>query len=188
MKSARQAFFWNIQPNVDAKDAIFIDETGCHPGMGPRRGWAPVGARLLAPEAAYSGGRRVSMIAALDVRGIRRHSFVDGGVKGADFLHFVQRVLGPSLRPGKVVVMDNLSLHKSPEVLSYLERRRCRVVFVPPYSPDTNPIEMAFSKIKHHVRKAVAQSTRALRDAFKSACATITPRDARNYIGHAGYW
>jgi len=156
--------------------------------MGPRRGWAPVGARLFGAEAAYSGGRRVSMIAAMDVRGIRQHSFVEGGVKTKDFLDFVRRVLGPSLRPGKVVVMDNLSLHKNPEVLRYLERRRCRVVFVPPYSPDTNPIEMAFSKIKHHVRKAVALTMRAVRDALSNACATITPRDARNYINHAGYW
>lgn len=156
--------------------------------MGPRRGWAPVGARLFGAEAAYSGGRRVSMIAAMDVRGIRRHAFVEGGVKTTDFFDFVRRVLGPSLRPGKVVVMDNLSLHKNPEVLRYLEHRRCRVIFVPPYSPDTNPIEMAFSKIKHRVRKAVAQSVRALRDAFHSACAAISSRDARNYINHAGYW
>lgn len=156
--------------------------------MGPLRGWARRGKRLQAPEAAYSGGRRVSMIAALDVHGIRRHSFVDGGVKGDNFLHFVREVLGPSLRPGKVVVMDNLRLHKSPEVLDYLQQRQCRVVFVPPYSPDTNPIEMAFSKIKHHVRKAFAQSTHALREAFDAACATIRPRDARNYIRHAGYY
>lgn len=128
------------------------------------------------------------MIAAMDVRGIRRHAFVEGGVKAKDFLDFVRRVLGPSLRPGKVVVMDNLSLHKNPEVLRYLERRLCRVVFVPPYSPDTNPIEMAFSKIKHHVRKAVALTMRAVRDALSNACTTITPRDARNYINHAGYW
>jgi len=79
-------------------------------------------------------------------------------------------------------------LDESPEVLDYLQQRQCRVVFVPPYSPDTNPIEMAFSKIKHHVRKAFAQSTRALREAFDAACATIRPRDARNYIRHAGYY
>jgi len=85
--AARQAFFWHIQPKVDAKDAIFIDakdaifidETGCHPGMGPRRGWAAIGERLFAPEAAYSGGRRISMIAAMDIHGIRRHALVDGG-------------------------------------------------------------------------------------------------------------
>jgi hypothetical protein len=71
------------------------------------------------------------MIAALDVRGIRRHAFVDGGVKTHDFLDFIERVLGPSLRPGKVVVMDNLRFHKHPDVLDYLQARRCRVVFVP---------------------------------------------------------
>lgn len=156
--------------------------------MGPRRGWAPIGERLFAPEAAYSGGRRISMIAAMDIHGIRRHTLVDGGVKGHDFLDFVQRVLGPSLRPGEVVVMDNLRLHKNPEVLRFLEQRQCRAVFVPPYSPDTNPIEMAFSKIKHHVLEAMAQTIRDLRHAFDTACLTITPTDARHYINHAGYW
>ena len=176
-----------MQPTVAAKDAIFIDETGCHPGMGPLRGWGPVGDRLLAPESAYSGGRRLSLVAAMDLHGIRRHAIIDGGVKGADFLRFIQAVLGPSLRPGKVVVMDNLRLHKNPAVLDYLGQRRCRVVFIPPYSPDTNPIELAFSKLKHLVRKAAATSLAALRSAFDRACEAITPRDARNYIRHAGY-
>ena len=177
-----------MQPTVDAKDAIFIDETGCHPGMGPRRGWSPKGERLLGPEEAYSGGRRLSLVAAMDVHGIRRHAIIEGGVKSLDFLEFVRSVLGPSLRPGKVVVMDNLRLHKNPEVIRFLRERRCRVVFVPPYSPDTNPIELAFSKIKHLVRKAAASSIRSLRSAFDAACASITGRDARNYINHAGYW
>ncbi|MAQ18576.1 MAG: hypothetical protein CMN30_27735 [Sandaracinus sp.] len=156
--------------------------------MGPRRGWAPVGDRLLAPEAAYSGGRRLSLVAAMDIRGIRRHAIIEGGVKGPDFLHFIRSVLGPSLRPGKVVVMDNLRLHKNPAVLDFLRQRRCRVVFIPPYSPDTNPIELAFSKLKHLVRKAAARSLTALRLAFDEACDAITARDARNYIHHAGYW
>lgn len=156
--------------------------------MGPPRGWAPLGERLLAPEAAYSGGRRLSLVAAMDVRGIRRHDIIDGGVKGPDFLNFVRHVLGPSLRPGKVVVMDNLRLHKNPEVLQFLEMRGCRVVFVPPYSPDTNPIELAFSKIKHIVRKAAATSIQSLRTAFDAACEAVTARDARAYIRHAGYW
>lgn len=188
MKVARQYFFWNVQPTVDAKDAIFIDETGCHPGMGPRRGWARVGERLFAPESAYSGGRRLSLIAAMDVHGIRRHDILQGGVKGHDFLHFMRHVLGPSLRPGKVIVMDNLRLHKQPDVLEFIERRQCRVVFVPPYSPDTNPIELAFAKVKHRVLKAAARTLAALRTAFDAACDAITPRDARNYINHAGYW
>ena len=156
--------------------------------MGPRRGWASLGERLLGAESAYSSGEHVSMIAAMDLRGIRRHAFVDGGVKSADFLAFVRDVLGPSLRPGKVVVMDNLRQHKNPEVLRFLEARRCRVVFVPPYSPDTNPIEMAFAKIKHLVRKAQATTRAGLRTAFEAACAAVSGRDARNFIHHANYW
>ena len=84
--------------------------------------------------------------------------------------------------------MDNLRLHKNPDVIEFLRARGCRVVFVPPYSPDTNPIEMAFAKIKHHVRKAQAKTQSELRNAFRDACATITPRDARNYINHAYYF
>lgn len=188
MRAARQAFFWFVQPKIDAKDAIFIDETGCHPGMGPRRGWSRRGKRLFGPEEAYSRGKRLSLIAAMDIRGIRRHAIIEGGVKRHHFLDFVRRVLGPSLRPGKVVVMDNLRLHKNPEVIEFLTARGCRVVFVPPYSPDTNPIEMAFSKIKHLVRKAAARTMASLGSAFDDACAAITSRDARNYINHAGYW
>jgi len=124
----------------------------------------------------------------MDLHGIRRHDIIEGGVKGPDFLGFVRRVLGPSLRPGKVIVMDNLRLHKNPAVLQFFLERRCRVVFIPPYSPDTNPIEMAFSKIKHLVRKAAARTLSELRDAFNAACACVTRRDARNFINHAGYW
>jgi len=155
--------------------------------MGPLRGWAPIGKRLIGAEAAYSGGKRISMIAAMDARGIRRHWLVDGGVKARDFQYFIKRVLGPSLRPGKVIVMDNLRLHKSREVVDFIKARRCRCVFIPPYSPDMNAIELAFSKIKHHVRRAAASSMSALRAAFDAACNTITSRDARNYIRHAGY-
>ncbi len=82
LRTARRFFFWNVQPTVHAKDAIFIDETGSHPGMGPLRGWAPSGERLCAPEAAYSGGRRLSLVAAMDVHGIGRHEIIEGGVKG----------------------------------------------------------------------------------------------------------
>ena len=116
----------------------------------------------------------------------RRQAIIDGGVKGADFPGFIQAVLGPSLRPGKVV-MDNLRLHKNAAVLAYLGQRRCRVVFIPPYSPETNPIELAFSKLEHLVWKAAATSLAALRSAFDRACEPITPRHARNYIRHAGY-
>lgn len=127
------------------------------------------------------------MIAAMDIHGIRRNALINGGVKGHNFLHFITQILGPSLRPGKVIVMDNLRLHKNPAVLQFLKRRRCRCVFVPPYSPDTNAIELAFSKIKHYVRKAAAKTMSTLRDAFHSACKTISRRDARNYMRHAGY-
>jgi transposase len=114
----------------------------------------------------------------MDLHGIRRHKIIEGGVKGPDFLGFVRRVLGPLLRPGKVVVMDNLRLHKNLAVLRFFLERRCRVVFIPPHSPDTNPIEMAVSKIKHLVRKAAARTLSGLRDA---ACDASLPRRSQRY-------
>ena len=84
--------------------------------------------------------------------------------------------------------MDNLRLHKNPDVPTVLRSRRCRGVFVPPYGRDTNPIELAFSKSKHLVRKATATCMNALRRAFQTGCAAVLPRDARNYIRHAGYF
>lgn len=158
-----------------------------HPGLVPRRGWCLAGQRLVAAEAAYSGGRHVSLIAALDHRGIRACQTVNGGVKKDDFFAFITKLLGPTLRPGKVIVMDNIAMHHQKAVAHFLERRGCRIVFLPPYSPRLNPIEHLFSKIKHLVRYARATCVTSLKNAFLLACRAVSPSEARHAINHAGF-
>lgn len=123
------------------------------------------------------------MIAAMDVHGIRRHALVDGGVKGHDFLHFFSDRLFAQERSSSWTTSGCTRTRRS----SASSVAGVAVSSSPPYSPDTNAIELAFSKIKHHVRKAAATTMTTLRDAFHAACDRITRRDARNYMLHAGY-
>tara|TARA_B100001750_G_scaffold43161_1_gene31462 strand:- start:213 stop:623 length:411 start_codon:yes stop_codon:yes gene_type:complete len=132
----------------------------------------------------YAGGRRLSLVAAMDIHGIRRHAIIDGGVTGGDFLRFSQAVLGPSLRRGKVVVMDNLRLHENPVVLATATAPvpgRLHPALQPRHESDRARV------LEARASGPEASSLAALRSAFDRACEAITPRDARNYIRHAGY-
>ncbi len=110
-----------------------------------------------------------------------------GGTNKAVFEAYVERVLVPSLEPGQVVVMDNLSAHKGEEVRELIEGRGCELLFLPPYSPDLNPIEQAFSKIKGLLRKAQARTKEALIEALGAAISAVTAGDARGFFEHCGY-
>lgn len=112
---------------------------------------------------------------------------VEGPTTKAVFEAYLQRLLAPSLRPGQVVVMDNLSSHKGSRVRELIEGRGCELIYLPPYSPDLNPIEEAFSKIKGLLRKAEARSREALVEAMGRAISAITPRDAEGFFEHRGY-
>jgi transposase len=112
---------------------------------------------------------------------------VEGSTTKVVFEAYLQRLLAPSLRPGQVVVMDNLSSHKGPRVRELIEGRSCELMYLPPYSPDLNPIEEAFSKIKGLLRKAEARSRDALVEAMGRAISTVTPRDAEGFFEHRGY-
>jgi len=129
----------------------------------------------------------LSTIAALDIDGIRTACCFDGATDTAMFVAFVERFLVPTLRPGQVVVLDNLSAHKSPRVDELIEAKGARVLRLPPYSPDFNPIEMAISKMKSLLRKLSRRSVEDLENAVAQAMETITPSDARGYITHCGY-
>ena len=166
---------------------VFVDESGCHPGIGPLRGWAPKGKPLIGPEQVYARKQHVSIIAALSLDGLIARMTVRGGVGTQQLQRFVERYLAPVLSRGRVVCWDNLAAHKNIRVRRMIEARGARVKFLPAYSPDLNPIEAAWSKLKHFIRKNQAYSIAGLRSAIYRAYRKITVSDAAGWFRHCGY-
>lgn len=166
---------------------VFIDESGCHPGIGPLRGWALKGEPLMGPEQVYARKQHISIIGAITVDGIIARATVRGGVGSREFRRFVERQLVPALRPGQVVCMDNLNAHKNKAVRQLIEDAGATILFLPPYSPDFNPIEAAWSKLKHFIRKLSAKTVGTLRQAIYGAFKKLTPSDARGWFRYCGY-
>lgn len=150
------------------------------------RGRAPKGERLVA-KAPHGHWQTTTLIAALGIEGIRCSAVVDGAVNGDIFESFVEQVLVPELRPGDVVVMDNLSSHKRARTRRLIERAGAELVFLPPYSPDYNPIEMVFSKVKQLLRSLGCRTRDALWNAMQPVLDQITSEDALNCFRHCGY-
>jgi transposase len=132
-------------------------------------------------------GQNLSVLSALDHRGVRAALVVPGSTDGAVFLTFLTRVLGPRLRPGDRVVLDNLSVHKVAGVAEAVAARGAQLCYLPPYSPDLNPIEFAWAKIKAHLRALGARTHRRLHRALGQALAAITPQEAQHWFRHCGY-
>ena len=171
---------------LDAGRLIFIDETWAKTNMTRLRGRAPAGERLVA-KAPHGHWQTTTLIAALGVEGIRCSTLVDGAVNGDLFEAFVRQVLVPELCPGDVVVMDNLSSHKRARTRRLIERAGAELVFLPPYSPDYNPIEMVFSKVKQLLRSLACRTRHALWETMQSVLDQVTPSDAENCFKHCGY-
>lgn len=171
---------------VDPADLVFLDETATPTTLTPLRARAPRGQRAVGR---VPRGRRthVSWLATLTPTGIGPSVLVEGAVDRDAFDAFVVRVLAPSLRPGQIVVLDNLSVHKSAVARAAVEAAGCRLVFLPTYSPDFNPIELAFAKAKGALRRAEARSVEAVVIAVGSALASVTTADARAFYRHAGF-
>jgi transposase len=150
------------------------------------RGRAPRGERLV-DKTPHGHWKTTTLIAALGVGGVVCSAVVDGAVNRDVFEAFVERVLIPELRPGDVVVMDNLSSHKGVRVRELIESAGAELVFLPPYSPDLNPIEMVFSKIKQLLRSLACRTRHALWRAMQSVLDRVTPTDAANCFRHCGY-
>ena len=146
-----------------------------------------MGQRLYAPEEPYSRGKHVSMIGALTLDGIATYMTVDGGVKGKTFQRFVKQRLVPRLRPGDLVCWDNINMHKSKVVRAVIEETGASVVFLPRYSPDLNPIEAAWAKIKTIVRKAMPTTVADLKAAMRYAFRRVSVSDARGWVRYCGY-
>lgn len=174
------------QQKVDPRRLVFVDETWIKTNMAPLRGWSPKGERL--PGAAPFGHWRTStFIAALRHDRVEAPWVIDGPVNGEIFRTYVEEVLAPTLTPGDIVVMDNLGSHKGQAVRRAIRAARANLLFLPPYSPDLNPIEQAFAKLKHWLRKAAPRSRDALWRTAGAILDRFDPVECANYLANAGY-
>jgi transposase len=174
------------QDRVDPSRLVFIDETWTKTNMAPLRGWGPVGQRL--PDKVPHGRwTTMTFLAALRHDRVAAPWLLEGPINGESFHTYVKQVLAPTLRPGDIVVMDNLGSHRSGDVRRALRAVGAKLFFLPKYSPDLNPIEMLFSKLKHGLRKARARSYDAVYGALASLLPTVTSAECANYLVKAGY-
>lgn len=171
---------------VRREDLVFLDETGSHLGYTPTHAWAPRGRRAYAT-APVNRGENKTVVAALTLDGVGPRMRFDGAITTTRFEGYVRFVLAPTLRSGQVVIADNLRAHLSPVVRAAIEQRGARFLPLPPYSPDFNPIEEAFSKVKQFLRRAEARTDDALRAATWAALASITDTDIAGWFSHCGY-
>lgn len=171
---------------MDPSKLVFIDETWTTTNMTRLRGRAPRGERLTA-KVPHGHWKTTTLIAALDGNGMRCAAVLDGATERESFEAFVEQILTPKLSAGDVVVMDNLSSHKGPGVRSMIESVGARLLYLPPYSPQFNPIENAFSKIKQLLRSAGHRTLAALWGDMQRMLDQITPSDAAGFFRHCGY-
>jgi transposase len=165
---------------------VFLDETATTIAMTPRYARAPRGQRVRGT-VPRNHGQNTTLLAALTATGTGPTLALDGAVDGAAFAAYLREVLAPTLRPGQVVVLDNLSAHRGDAARAIVEARGCRLLFLPAYSPDFSPIELAFAKLKEALRRAGARTKDALLDALASALDTITAQDARGWFAACGF-
>ena len=165
---------------------VFVDETSVKTNMTPLRGRSPRGARLMA-EAPFGRWYTQTFIAGLRCDGLVAPWVVEGAMDGSAFDAYIRTQLAPCLKRGDVVVLDNLNVHKSPRAAQVLAERGAWFLFLPKYSPDLNPIEMAFAKLKSLLRKAKARSYVALWRALGDICGLFEPQECWNYLKDAGY-
>ena len=178
MRRRREAWFEG-QPDLDPGRLVFIDETGTNTKMARLRGRAPVGERCRAP-IPHGHWKTTTFVGALRLSGMTAPMTLNGAMNGPAFTAYVEQVLVPTLRSGDIVVMDNLPAHKPAAVRDAIERAGAELRFLPPYSPDFNPIELAFSKIKALLKKDAARTLQDLWDAIAQAIDAVTPEEARN--------
>jgi transposase len=183
---ARRAVWHDDLADVPVGNLVFIDESSATTDMQRRRGRAPRGERCVAagPAGHWKGA---TLIGAVRVDGPLACATLDGAVDTASFLAWVNHDLCPQLRRGDVVVMDNLSSHKSPDVAAAIEATGAQLAYLPPYSPDFNPIEPMWSKVKEALRSAAARTLDALGDAVARAMASVTADDCLGFFTTSGY-
>jgi transposase len=165
---------------------VFIDETWTKTNMAPLYGWGEKGRRLVA-EAPYGHWNTTTFIAALRVDRIDAPWLLDGPMNGDSFQVYVEQILAPTLKPGDIVIADNLSTHKNKEARRAIRKAGAHLIFLPKYSPDLNPIEQMFAKLKHLLRKAMARNREGVEQVIRQMLENFNPKESANYFVHAGY-
>jgi len=176
-----------LASHFDARRLVFVDESGFHTSMMRLYARAPRGQRAYG-KVPRNRGKNTTLIAAITLEGGMGESVaIEGATDAEVFEAYVEHFLAPSLKEGQVVVLDRLGAHRTQRVRALVEVRGAQLLFLPSYSPDLNPIEEAFSKIKGIVRKVGARTRQALEEAIAVALSTVTPEDAAGWFVHAGY-
>ena len=165
---------------------VFVDEIGANTSLSVLRAWSRRGERAHC-SVPRNRGNNTTLLASMSVEGMGPSLAVEGVTDRKVFEAYIEGVLAPSLQCGQIVIMDNLTAHKGERIKELIEERSCELLYLPPYSPDLNPIEEAFSKIKGILRKAEARSREALVEAMGRALDAVTSRDARGFFEHCGY-
>jgi transposase len=173
-------------PGLDLDRLVFLDECGINTLMARLHGRCPQGKRLVesAPAASW---QTTTLLSAVRLEGVIAPMMLTGSINGESFAGYIEAFLVPELKPGDMVIMDNLPSHKSQRVTDAIERAGCRLVYLPPYSPDFNPIENMWSKVKARLRRAGARTFDTLVGAVRDALLAVTPEDCDGYFEHCGY-
>jgi transposase len=174
------------QGMLDPARLVFIDETWTNTAMVRLRGRNPIGERLI-DYAPHGHWKIITFVGALRLRGMTAPFVLEGAMNGPLFLAYVKQCLVPTLKRGEIVMMDNLPVHKVAGVREAIEAAGATLVYLPSYSPDLNPIEMAFSKLKAHLRKAAERTVAGLLHRIGRVVRAFTPRECRNFFTHSGY-
>jgi len=171
---------------VEPERLVFVEECGTHTSMAPIYGYAPRGERLRL-SVPRKRGKNTTLLSSMTVGGMGPSLAVEGATTARVFETYVKKVLAPELKEGQMVIMDNLGAHRPKRVRQLIEQRGCQLIYLPSYSPDYNPIEEAFAKIKNLLREAAARTKEALVEAIGVALGAVTAADARGFFEHAGY-
>ena len=185
VQQARQDYRQQITA-LDLRRVKFVDEAGVNLAMTRLYGRAPAGERAMG-SVPQNYGPNVTMLGTLGVQGLEAVMTVDGATDTEVFRTYVKQVLGPTLTPGDIVVMDNLQAHKAVGVQQAIARRGARLRYLPPYSPDLSPIELCWAKLKTALRKAKARTRAALDGAIAEAMTTVSHTDVWGWFKHCGY-
>jgi transposase len=184
---ARRRARWKAyQGRLDPARLVFIDETWAKTNMTRLRGWAPRGNRLLG-KVPHGHWRTMTFLAALRCDRIDAPCVIDGPINGESFRAYIEQLLLPTLRPGDIVIIDNLGSHKAKAIRRALRAVGAKLFFLPPYSPDLNPIEQVFAKLKTLLRKAAERTVEATWKRIGSLLQHFTPQECANYFRNAGY-